>query len=261
MKRFGIGRSGWFVLSLVVVLAVTGCMSSDESDDIEDTAWELATLDGTAALEDVTATLEFASEGELVGSASCNNFFGTWESGDDNSLTLEPGGMTLMACAEPVNQQEQAYLAALSATASFELDGDELTLLDSDDNELATLTELEPADLTGTEWQATSYNNGQEAVVSVAEGTTITALFDEDGTLSGNAGCNQYGTEFEVDDDEITISDAVAMTLIACEQPVMDQESAYVQAIVLAATFDLGSDTLELRDADGALLASYKVAN
>ncbi len=262
MNRIQFLRRGWLILAVLVPLIAVSCSGgSGDSDDLEDIEWELATLNGADALEDTTVVLEFASEGQMFGSGGCNRFIGSWETGDDNALTLEPGGTTLMACPEPISQQEQEFLSALSATASFEIDGDELTLQDGDDNELATMTKLEPADLTGTEWEAIAINNGQDAVVGLVEGTTITALFNEDGTLAGNGGCNQYNTTFEVDGDEISISEGVASTLMACDQAIMDQELAHIQAITQAATFELGSDTLELRDADGALLVSYKLAD
>ena len=43
----------------------------------------------------------------------------------------------------------------------------------------------------------TAYNNGKQAVVSGLADTEVTALFGEDGTLSGSAGCNRYNAPFE----------------------------------------------------------------
>jgi heat shock protein HslJ len=48
---------------------------------------------------------------------------------------------TMMACfPQEVMDQEQAYLSALSATASFRVDGGQLTLLDAAGNVLAEFT-------------------------------------------------------------------------------------------------------------------------
>ena len=53
--------------------------------------------------------------------------------------------------------------------------------------------------LVGPTWLMTRYNNGKQAVVSGVADTEVTALFGEDGTLSGSAGCNRYNAPFEVD--------------------------------------------------------------
>jgi heat shock protein HslJ len=88
----------------------------------------------------------------------------------------------------------------------------------------------------------------------------MTALFNTEGGVSGSAGCNTYGAGFSRDDGEITIETPIT-TLIACEQPIMDQETQYLQALTQAETYELGHETLELRAADGALLVSFREAD
>ena len=107
-------------------------------------------------------------------------------------------------------------------------------------------------------WQLLSYNNGKEAVVSVLNGTEITAIFGEDGGLSGFAGCNNYSSAYEVDGDAITIGPAAA-TRKFCAEPegTMEQEAAYLAALETAASFRIEGDSLELRAEDGALVADY----
>jgi heat shock protein HslJ len=111
----------------------------------------------------------------------------------------------------------------------------------------------------GTTWQALFYNNGKEAAVSVILGTEITAIFGENGTLAGSAGCNNYNAAYEIEDSSISIGPA-ASTRKFCADPegTMDQESQYLAALETAATYRLDGDTLELRTADGALVASYQ---
>ena len=46
------------------------------------------------------------------------------------SLTFGPLGSTMKMCEQDVSSQEQQYLAAIDATASFVIDGDQLTLSD-----------------------------------------------------------------------------------------------------------------------------------
>lgn len=250
--RFFALFAGLMVVSAVVV----SCRN--DSDGLSGTEWTLATLGGTEALADTSVSLSLMDDDELSGSGGCNRFTGTWQSGDDDALTLNAGAMTMMACPEPIMNQETAFMTALADTRSHSRDDDELTLLNEAEEELAVLRELERAELTDGEWEVTAFNNGQEAIVSVIEGTRITAVFDDDDQLNGNGGCNQYMTTYSTEDDAITIEPAGA-TRMACDQPIMDQETAYFAALEAAATFELGETTLTLRGADGALLVSFRL--
>ena len=100
------------------------------------------------------------------------------------------------------------------------------------------------------------YNNGKQAVVSASADTEVTAIFGEDGQLSGSAGCNTYNAPYTVDGDKIKIGPAIT-TRMMCEQPIMDQETLYLAAIQTAATYKAAGSKLELRDATGALVADY----
>ena len=73
---------------------------------------------------------------------------------------------------------------------------------------VVTYGERIPTSLTGTTWNAIGYNNGKGGVVSIAIDTEITAVFGEDGTLSGSAGCNNYSAGYEADDVNIKIGPA-----------------------------------------------------
>ena len=81
--------------------------------------------------------------------------------------------------------------------------------------------------------------------------------FGADGTLSGSAGCNNYSTTYTVVTTTMKISPAIAATRMMCPEPVMQQEAAYLAALPTVATYRIESNKLELRDAKGALQASY----
>jgi heat shock protein HslJ len=103
-----------------------------------------------------------------------------------------------------------------------------------------------------------AYNNGKEAVTSVLAGTALTAEFGEDGSLTGNSGCNEYHGSYKTTGSEIEIG-PLASTRMACGEPagVMDQESQYLAALGTAATYKIEGKTLELRRKDGALAVQY----
>ncbi len=106
---------------------------------------------------------------------------------------------------EPQMTVEQQLMAALGATAAYEIAGGELHLLNTAGQVVATFTVLEPVSLTGVTWVATMVNNGREAVVGLLEDTQITAVFDAEGKVGGSAGCNRYFAGYTVDGSSITI--------------------------------------------------------
>ncbi|MBP9198526.1 MAG: META domain-containing protein [Gemmatimonadales bacterium] len=95
------------------------------------TAWRLADLAGTVAISGTHATLEFPQAGRVIGSGSCNRFFGPVELAGD---TIRVGALavTRKACAEPAMRQEARYLAALAAAARLTVDATALLLYPGD---------------------------------------------------------------------------------------------------------------------------------
>ena len=220
---------------------------------LDGTSWTLVTLNGQPALKDTTVTLNFAA-GKAVGSDGCNRYTGGYTA-DGTNIKFDQMASTMMACAEPIMQQAAAYLQALAQAATYKANAKQLTLADASGKELATFN-AQSNDLAGTSWIVTGYNNGQQAVVSVATGTELTANFGTDGKLSGSAGCNNYTASYQTDGNKISIGPA-ATTMKACEPAVLDQEQQYLAALATAATYRIDGNQLELRTAAGALAASF----
>ncbi|MDL2264636.1 META domain-containing protein, partial [Synergistaceae bacterium OttesenSCG-928-I11] len=116
--------------------------------------------------------------------------------------------------------------------------------------------------LADTAWNVTGFNNGKQAVTSPIAGTEITAHFGEDGRLYGTSGCNDYTTSYSTDGNRISFRPAAA-TRKFCTLPdgVMQQESAYLDALESAATWQIRGDTLELFAKDGSLAVTMKSAS
>lgn len=246
----------WVLLAIsAAAFVLSACGSSaGNNTPLPGTKWELTSLNGAAPVKGTSLTLFFGNDDKANGNAGCNNFSGTYKV-SGSSLAFSQMVSTMMACAPAVNDQEQSFLQALGDTKSFESSADKLTLKDGSGNVLAVFAPYQASSLAGS-WQALAINNGKQAVVSVANGTTVTAVFGSDGTLTGNDGCNNYNSTYKTDGNKITIG-AVSTTRMACEQAVMDQETAYLNALANAATYTMGKGTLELRDTSGALLVDY----
>jgi heat shock protein HslJ len=86
------------------------------------TIWRLENLAGTAVLDSVSATLEFPSEGQTAGTASCNRFTGPVTMAG-TAITFGPQAVTRMACREAIMSQESAYLEALGKAERFRVEG------------------------------------------------------------------------------------------------------------------------------------------
>jgi heat shock protein HslJ len=233
--------------------------TSTGSDVLAGTSWTLATLGGQSPLEDTTVTLNFG-DGRASGSDGCNNYSAPYTADGSNIKIQQPFASTMMACPEPIMVQAAAYMTALGQAATYKVDGEQLTLYDASGKSLATFA-AQSSDLAGTAWEVTGYNNGKQAVVSVALGTTLTAKFGADGMLSGNAGCNDYTASYKTDGRKISIGPAATTRKMCAEPPnVMEQEMQYLQALETAATYRIDGSKMEFRTADGALAATFQRA-
>ncbi|HEX5165583.1 MAG TPA: META domain-containing protein [Thermomicrobiales bacterium] len=256
-------KSGiWLVGILAASMLLAGCGGEASADSLTGTKWELDELNGRDALDDVLVTMQLDDDDDLSGTSGCNRYIGSWETDDGDKITLEPSGLTMMACDQPVMDQEQAFLEALASAVRFDLGVDELELYNAEGREVAEFDRLKPINLMRTPWVVVAINDGENRAVPVLEGTTLMALFEsEDDRLSGQGGCNTFTTTYSRDGEEMTIETPIAATLMACDQPVMDQETMFFEALGRTATFELGDETLLLRSEDGSMQVWFKDAD
>ncbi len=108
--------------------------------------WRLAVPGGEAGPHSAAAggpTLTFDLRGKRIsGSTGCNRFFGSYSTGADATIRLDPSGSTMMACSEELTRAEKAFLEALRATTGYRIEGSSLELLAGD----RVVARLEPSD-------------------------------------------------------------------------------------------------------------------
>jgi heat shock protein HslJ len=94
---------------------------------------------------------------------------------------------------------------------------------------------------------------------NVMPGTTITATFSEDGTVSGSAGCNNYVASYQAGVNTLTIGQP-ATTRMYCDSPagIMNQETIYLTDLQGAATYAVSGDQLTIYDTTGKTLLTYQ---
>ena len=202
----------------------------------------------------------FMEDGTSNGSGGCNNYFGSYTL-DGSSLAFGPMGATQMFCEGAAGEVETAYLANLATVASWASDGSTLSLADAGGMVVLEYAMAPESTILGG-WVASGINNGADAVVTSDTTPLVTAIFDGEGRLTGFDGCNDYFTDYTVEGDQITISDAIGSTRMACASDALSEQSQQYYAALLAATTWSVSPTgmLELRDGEGAMQVSYIAA-
>jgi len=128
-------------------MAVSGCATSPDvttqtaDEALVGTYWKLMLLDGkpvTVADDRREAHLVLDEDGRVSGSTGCNRLMGSYRLQGD-TLTFSQLASTRMACPGDMAKLEQAWLAMLSETAHYSIEGQSLILEDADDQALAEL--------------------------------------------------------------------------------------------------------------------------
>jgi len=110
---------------------MTGC-GGEPASLLQGAEWTVVSIGGKPLVAGSKATLTFAPDGSLSGHASCNRFMSEYKLSGEGLSIASPAG-TRMMCEPPLMQQEQAFLAALSATQGFSISADGALLLRTGD--------------------------------------------------------------------------------------------------------------------------------
>ena len=228
--------------------------------------WDLFSYNnGKGAIQTVITgtrtTADFRADWKLSGSGGCNQYNAEYTTTASNGITITQPITTLMACAEPVMQQETQYLSLLQKATKYEISGDQLTLFDISGTKLLIYNKhvSPPATIVGT-WNLFSYNNGRGGIETVITGSKTTAVFGSDWKLSGTGGCNQYSAGYTTTaSNGITITQPTS-TMMACENNLMQQETQYLSLLPTATKYEISGDELTLFNSAGTKILIYKSA-
>ena len=106
------------------------------------------------------------------------------------------------------------------------------------------------ASLIGT-WELVSYGDPSNPTPAVAEVDT-SVIFGEDGTITGNVGCNGFGGEYEVNGDTITFGSISSTLMLCADTAVGDQETVVLNTLIETVSFAIDGDTLTITSPDGS---------
>lgn len=120
------------LMMIVSTLTLFSCMDKGNKAALTANEWQLKEM--TTGKESVTLsqrvpTLILTDTNTLYGFSGCNRFFGKY-SVEGNTIKLEPGGSTMMAC--PDMPFESQYMKALSEMTTYSVENKELKLTDKE---------------------------------------------------------------------------------------------------------------------------------
>jgi heat shock protein HslJ len=251
-------------LFLISLILAAGCIGQAPSGaQLNGTGWALTGYmhDGmpVQVLNRTTVTLAFGNDGRITGSAGCNHYFASYEV-RGTGITIGQAGSTEMYCLAPgVMEQESTYLSLLGQAKTVAVDGDRLTLSDAKGTPVLSFNTIippVPAPLVGTNWTLDSFHSGG-SVSSVITGTSLTAVFDEEGRVSGSAGCNSYFAQYNSTGTSLSISGIGSTKMYCGTSGVMQQESTYLSLLGQVSSFAIEGNRLSVSDAKGIPLLSF----
>jgi len=104
--------------------------------------------------------------------------------------------------------------------------------------------------VTDQEWNLVQVKDGAETLLPTPP-VMATATFSEDGTVSGNAGCNQYSGSYEQAGSSLSVAQLVMTRKLCIAEEAMKVESAFSGAFVLVNSWDVNDGDLVLKDHNG----------
>lgn len=107
--------------------------------------------------------------------------------------------------------------------------------------------------LTGREWVIDDIDGG-----GVIDTARTTVIFGEDGTVSGNAGCNSFSGSYQLDHGALRVG-PLAVTRKMCFPALMDQEGKFLAILEAAGSIAYlrTEDGMTITSADGRMMTAH----
>ncbi len=199
--------------------------------------------DGGYTGPDSPATIRF--DAEVAGSTGCNDFHGPWTV-DGSQLSIGPLLYTARACTNANTGQDMAVRVALAEIAGYQTTRDgELDLLDASGNIRLSYRTLE-----GWTWMPLFAGDEPTPAAIV----TVAFL---DGTVSGQAPCNQFSAPYQLDGTTLLVG-PIATTMMTCPDATIEQD--LLADLAAARSWTIEGGDLVLLDAQGDELRQFAAA-
>jgi heat shock protein HslJ len=100
-------------------------------------------------------------------------------------------------------------------------------------------------DVAGNVQLSGKYNVTEIGGSTISENAPYISFFALDKTIRGNTGCNSFFGNYALDLYALSFSD-IGSTEMACDQPIMDVESAFLNALSNTGSYDIQNKVLTL---------------
>jgi len=97
-------------------------------------------------------------------------------------------------------------------------------------------------------WKLTSHGSPDSPTAALTD-APATLIFDANGKLTGNSGCNQLGGNYEIKGDQIAFG-PITSTRKRCPDAQMSQEDIVIQVLTGSAIFKIEGNTLAITNKD-----------
>jgi heat shock protein HslJ len=208
---------------------------------------------GQTLIDDTRVSLAFSAD-SLAMVAGCNTHMGGY-SIEDGELVVPALASTLMMCDDEAMQQDAWIAELLGGSPQISLDGSTLSLVSPD----VTLTMIDrsaidaSSELIGGTWAIDSLESADSSTAA-PEGAHMAA---DDGRLYVATGCNRGSASLTVEDGNAIVVGPMALTMMACEQELMDWEQSLLAFLGQPLTYTLTGEDLVLDNGSEQLLLHF----
>ena len=236
-------------LALVVAACSTGPGSGGQ---LEGTDWVVRSFDQNGLMtlvpDGVFADARFGTD-RASGTSGCNTYDALYQAGGRTLIVGQPT-VTMKACDETTMAFEQAYLTLLQESRFYTVRNSGLTIFDADGKPILGFDAAPRNPLLGR-WNVDSFETSPGTITAPLEGTQLTVAFALT-SVGGDSGCNTFSGTYGTNGSVVRIG-PLTTTRMACEQPLMDQEQAFLAALQGASRVESRGLSLNLTDENGML--------
>jgi heat shock protein HslJ len=249
----------------LITLALGLSLSQAYAANTPSGEWELQSVTGVnpALFKQLNQPIKLSfNKATLSGSDGCNLIQAPYQANNHQlKIMTEKMMSTMMACTGTAQQFSKPYINALATTTAYQQTAQNLKLLNSKGQVVATYKAPITGYLMKTNWRLQSYLIPNKARVSSLNTPKMTVSFGADGILSGSAGCNHYHTNYRINPKTNRIElGAIASTKKYCVQPtdLMKEEQQFLVNLQQVKSFKRSGSQLALWDNLGNRLLNFE---
>ena len=228
------------------LLLFSSCSLFPTQSELDGTRWLLQSLGGQPLLEDTVISAKFSQDG-ISGTSGCNFYGAKISFSPVKRLEIVEVANTEMYCEVPsgIMEQEELYLQTLAAANSYQLEDDNLFLMDRAGDilfhyRLIPRFENNPALLIGKTWRLISAEG-----MDVYQLDSFSLQFEEE-SFQGKTLCRDYEGSYQSVEDSLHISMLSMLGEVNCGQPELIAEMTYTSLLEMVDQYQVTPDRLEL---------------